>query len=136
MRTRDALATTTPQKRDDDEKETTPLLGGDEDDAMWNALRERRGGDENEGMKLLPGLLKPKKPFSGGTNGMMRHIGDGDATMTRRRRRKEAKDASLRAIDVQPVVRFGVVEIDAIDGRKGENNERYEPELEDLRVSV
>ena len=24
----------------------------------------------------------------------------------------------------------------AIDGRKGENNERYEPELEDLRVSV
>ena len=119
MRTRDALATT-PQKRDDDddEKETTALLlGGDEDDAMWNALRERRrGGDENEGMKLLPGLLKPKKPFSsGGTNGM-RRVGDGDATTTtttttHRRRRKEAKDASLRAIDVQPVVRFGVVEI-------------------------
>ena len=33
---------------------------------------------------------------------------------------------SLRAIDVQPVVRFGVVEY-AIDGRKGENDERYEP---------
>ena len=113
MRTRDALATTPPKRDDDDEKETTALLlGGDEDDAMWNALRERRrGGDENEGMKLLPGLLKPKKPFSGGTNGMMRHIGDGDATTTRRRRRKEAKDVSLRAIDVQPVVRFGVVEI-------------------------